>query len=68
MSNNEEISMKSITTISMLSLMIFSLSSDPAIAEHKQAIVNVPPDSRLSCDDAICGTNFWLVYSLSALK
>lgn len=45
--------MKRITAISILSLMTFSFSLVPAIANQKQATVDVPPDSRLSCDEAI---------------
>jgi hypothetical protein len=36
-----------------LALGAISLAVSPAIANQKQAIVNVPPDSRLNCDDAI---------------
>jgi len=42
-----------ISTILILPLGTISLASLPAIANQKQAIVVVRPDSRLSCDEAI---------------
>lgn len=45
--------MKTLPILTILALGAMSLASSPAIANQKQAIVDVPPDSRLSCDDAI---------------
>ncbi|MEI6428289.1 MAG: hypothetical protein WCO45_07860 [Pseudanabaena sp. ELA607] len=39
--------------LSILLILVGLLFPNLAIANQKQAIVNVPPDSRLSCDEAI---------------
>lgn len=50
---SEAVSMQKVTAILSICLVSFSLSPNYAIAQQKQAIVDVPPKSRLSCDQAI---------------
>ena len=45
--------MKNPLVIMFLAVGTIAFTAAPAIANQKQAIVEVPPKSRLSCDDAI---------------